>query len=161
ISGEFAAEPIVGTSFVRATGPLRERHATVRHGRRSSENNDHLAAGFVGLHYAMRLTDLPEPKDAGWLRLVTSGGDIIGDALQRDVRKRKAGGSEDEAAEERQIDATCHLQKRVEIGDRGEAAKPTSKASATTTAERIEGIKDRAVPHKVEHRIKLLGFGNV
>jgi hypothetical protein len=53
------------------------------------------------------------------------------------------------------------LQERVEIGDRGEAAEPTSKTSATTTAEHVEGIKNGAVPDKVENRIKLLGFANM
>src|SRR5215472_9925018 len=71
--------------------------------------------------------------------LVTADGSVIGDTLQRDVRKWKARGSEHEAPEERQIDATRHLQKRVEIGDRGEAAKSTSKTSATTSMVRLRG----------------------
>src|SRR5262249_5401533 len=87
--------------------------------------------------------------------------DIIGDALQRNVGERKAGGSEHETAEEGQIDATRHLQERVEIGDRGEAAEPAGQASPTATAEHVERIENGAVPDKVEHRIELLGLGNV
>src|SRR5205085_12114881 len=100
-------------------------------------------------------------RNAGWLRLVTARGDLIGDALQRNVGERKTGGSKHETAKEGQIDTARHLQKRVEIGDRSKAAEPASKASTTTAAEHVERIKNGAVPDEVEHRIKLLGFGDV
>src|SRR5262249_22146417 len=112
-------------------------------------------------HHSMRLTDLVESENAGWLRVVPAGGDIIGDALQRHVGERKAGGSEHETAEEGQIDATRHLQERVEIGDRGEAAEPAGKASSTATAGNVERMKNGAVPDRVEHCIELFRFGNV
>src|SRR5262249_41376117 len=120
-------------------------------------DHHHFALGLVRLHHSMRLTDLLELENARWLRLVSAGCDIIGDALQRDVGERKAGGSEHETAEEGQIDATRHLQERVEIGDRGEAAEPASQASTTAAAERVERSENGAVPEKVGPRIELLG----
>jgi hypothetical protein len=99
----------------------------------------------------MRLADLLKLKDARWFRLVMPGGYCIGDALQRDIRERKAEGSKHEAAEEGQIDAARHLQKRVEIADRGEATGPAGKTSATTTAKHVQGIKNCAVADEVKH----------
>src|SRR5262249_43678848 len=124
-------------------------------------DHHHFALGLVRLHHSMRLTDLVEFENAGWLRLVPPGGDIIGAALQRNVGGRKAGGSKEETAEEGQIAATRHLQEGVEMGDRGEAAEPAGQASPTATAEHVERIENGAVPDKVEHRIELLGLGNV
>src|SRR5262245_22550518 len=124
-------------------------------------DHNHFPLGLVRLHHSMRLADLLELENARWLRLVPAGGDIIGDALQRNLGEGKAGGSKHETAEEGQIDATRHLQERIEIGDRGEAAEPAGKASTTAAAQHVEGIKNGAVADEVEHRIELLGFGNV
>src|SRR6266403_3922664 len=96
-------------------------------------DHHHFPLGLVRLHHSMRLMDLLELINPGRFCLVPAGSDILGDALQRNVGERKAGGSKHETAEEGQIDATRHLQERVEIGDRGEAAEPASKTSATAT----------------------------
>src|SRR5262245_60788341 len=73
--------------------------------RRSSVDDDHLPAGLVRLHDAMRLADLLEAEDARRLRLQPARRHVLGELLQRDVGEREARGAEDEAAEEGQVDA--------------------------------------------------------
>jgi len=72
-------------------------------------NDDHLAVGIAVFHHAVRLSNFLKLEDPGRLRLQFSLRDLACDVLQRHVRKRKAGRSKNEAAEERQIDAACHL----------------------------------------------------
>ena len=72
----------------------------------------------------------------------------------------KPGVAEHEAAEERQVDAARHLQQRVEVGDRREAAQPAGQAGAAAAAKHGEGIEDGAVADQVEHRVDLLGLGD-
>ena len=92
-------------------------------------HDHHLPPGLVGLHHAMRLADLLELEDPRWFCLVAPCGDVIRNALKWDVLERKTRGPENEAAEEGQINAARHLQERVEVGDRCEAAEPTREAS--------------------------------
>src|SRR5580692_5203188 len=53
-----------------------------------------------------------------------------------------------------------HLQERIEVLDRREAAQPTREARATTPAQHGEGIEDGAVADKIEHRVELFGFSD-
>ena len=63
---------------------------------------------------------------------------VLGDPLEGDVGEREAGGPEDEAAEEGQVDPARHLQERVEVGDRREAPQPAGEAGPSAPAERPE-----------------------
>src|SRR5690349_18764813 len=108
----------------------------------------------------MRLTDLLKAEDPGWLRLETPGCHLFGNLLERHIGQWELGSTEHEAAEEGQVDAAGHLQKRVEVGNGREAPQPARKAGATTTAQHVEGIENGAVADKVEHRIELLGFSD-
>src|SRR5215467_9730918 len=128
--------------------------------RRSIVDDHHLAAGFVGFHDTMGLTDVLEAEDPAWLRLETSGGHLFGNLLERHIGQWELRGAEYEAAEEGQVDAAGHLCERVEIGDRRQATKPPGQAGATTPAQHVEGVENGAVADEVEHRIELLGFGN-
>src|SRR5262245_32530574 len=101
----------------------------------------------------MRLPNVFEAEHSGRLRLVAACRHPSHDGLQRNVGKRELRSAEDEAAEEGEVDAACHLQKRVEVGDRRETTQPASQAGATTPAEHPEGIEDGAVADQVEHGI--------
>ena len=48
-------------------------------------NDDHLAAGLVCLHHAVRLTNLLEAEDPGWLDVEPAGRGIRGNLLKRHV----------------------------------------------------------------------------
>src|SRR5262249_27897429 len=145
-----------------AEDAVRKRWGPVRlRGRRlhcSAMHDNHLAAGFVGLHHAMRLTNLLEAKDPGWLRLELTLRDLLCDVLQGHVRERKPRCPEDEAAEEGEIDTTRHLQQRVEIRDRRKTAQPTGKAGASTPTEHVEAVENGAVADEIEHGVELLCF---
>ena len=54
-------------------------------------HDHHLPPGLVGLHHAMRLADLLELEDPRWFGLVAACGNVISNALKRDVRERKPG----------------------------------------------------------------------
>src|SRR5215470_14750698 len=68
--------------------------------RTSVEDDDHLAAGLVGLHDSMRLADLFEAEDPQRLHVETSGRGVSRDLLQGHVREWESWGAEHEAAEE-------------------------------------------------------------
>src|SRR5262245_44529350 len=106
----------------------------------------------------MGLADLLEAEHPAWLRLETPGGHLFGNLLEGHIGQWKLRSPEDETAEEGQVDAAGHLQERVEIGNRRQAAEPSGQAGATTPAQHGEGIEDRAVADEVEHRIERLGF---
>src|SRR5262245_9858180 len=108
----------------------------------------------------MRLTDLLEAEDPGWLRPEPPRGHLFGNLLERHIGQWKLRSAEHEAAKEGQIDAAGHLQERVEIGNRRQTAKPARQAGATTPAQHVEGIENGAVADKVEHRIELFSFSN-
>jgi hypothetical protein len=117
---------------------------------------DHLAAGFVGLHHAMGLSDVLETEDSGGLDVEPTGRGVRGNLLKRHVRERKSRSPEHEAAEEGQIDAARHLQQRVEVGDGIETAKPASQTRTAAAAKHGEGIEHDRIAHQIEHRIDLL-----
>src|SRR5262245_18665061 len=116
--------------------------------------------GLVSFHHPMGLANVFEAEDARRLRIVAASGDVLSNTLKRHVRERKSRCSENEASEEGQIDAARHLQQRVEIRDRSQAAEPTGEASSTASAEHREGIENGAVANKIEHGINLLGLGD-
>src|SRR5262245_55499057 len=126
----------------------------------SLETYHKLPARLIGFHHSMRFPDVLEAEHSGWLRLIAACRHLFGDGLKRNVREGKLRRAEHEAAEESQIDAACHLQERVEVGDRCETAQPAGQAGATTPAEHPEGIKDGAVADEVKHRINALCFGD-
>src|SRR5215510_10625380 len=99
-----------------------------------SQHNDHLSACLIGLHNAMRFVDLLEAKHAGWLCLEPARLHLSRDFCQRHVGQREALCAEHKTAEEGEVDAAGHLQQRVEVLDRGEAAQPTceTRAAAAT-----------------------------
>src|SRR5262249_59111343 len=101
----------------------------------------------------MRFSDVLKAEHSGWLRPKSACRHLFGDGLKRNVREGKLRRAEHETAEESQIDAACHLQERVEVGDGIQTAQPASEAGATTTAEHPEGIKDGAVADEVKHCI--------
>src|SRR5262249_37245335 len=86
--------------------------------RRSVVDDHHLAASFVRLHDAMGLTDILEAEHPAWLRLEATGGHLFGDLLERYIGQWELRIAENEATEERQVDAAGHLRERVEIGNR-------------------------------------------
>src|SRR5262245_12833566 len=108
----------------------------------------------------MCLPNVLKAKHSGWLRFKSACRHLFGDGLTRNVREGKLRRAEHETAKESQIDAACHLQERVEVGDGSETAQPAGQASATTPAEHPEGIKDGAVSDEVKHCINVLRFGN-
>jgi len=58
-------------------------------------------------------------------------------------------------------DAARHLQQRVEVGDRIEAAEPAGEARSAAAAQHRKGIQHDAVANQVQNRIDLLRLGNV
>src|SRR5882724_12634144 len=108
----------------------------------------------------MRLPNVLKAEHSGWLRLIATFRHLFGDGLKRNVREGKPRRAEHEAAEEGQVDAACHLQERVEVGDRIETTQPASQAGATTPAQHPEGIKDGAVADEVKHCINVLCFSD-
>src|SRR5262245_13790236 len=108
----------------------------------------------------MRLTDLLEAENPGWLRPEPPGGHLFGNLLERNIGQWKLRSAEHRAAKLAQANAAGHLKERVEIGNRRQTAKPARQAGATTPAQHVEGIENGAVADKVQHRIELLGFSN-
>src|SRR5262245_14931996 len=92
----------------------------------SSETYDKLPDRLIGLHQPMRLPNVLKAKHSGWLRLIAACRHLFGNGLKRNVREGKLWRAEHEAAEEGKVDATCHLQEWVEIGDRIETTQPSS-----------------------------------
>src|SRR5579885_2392538 len=88
-------------------------------------NDEHPAAGVVGLHEAVRLADLVEAEGSHRLDVEPAGSDVCGDLLQPHVGERKAWSAEYDAAEEGQVDAARQLQQRVEVACRIESTEPT------------------------------------
>src|SRR5262249_53482999 len=122
----------------------------------SAVDHDHLSAGLVGLHDAVSFTDLVEAEDSDRLDVEPTGRGLGGDLLKGHVREREARRTEDEAAEEGQIDTARHLQQRVEVGDGIETAEPAGETGAAGAEKHREGVEHDAVAHQVEHRIDLL-----
>src|SRR5262245_55517085 len=108
----------------------------------------------------MRLPNVLKAEHSGWFRLIAARSHLFGDGLKRNVREGKLRRAEHETAEEGKVDAARHLQERVEVGDRIEAAQPTSQTCATTPAQHPEGIKDGAVTDEVKHRINVFSFSD-
>src|SRR5262245_38120092 len=108
----------------------------------------------------MRLSNVLKAKHSGWFRLIAAFRHLFGDGLKRNVREGKLRRTEHETAEEGKVDATCHLQEWVEVGDRIQAAQPAGQTGAATPAQHPEGIKDGAVADEVKHRINALPFGD-
>src|SRR5262249_32776242 len=108
----------------------------------------------------MRFSDVLKAEHSGWLRPKSACRHFFGDGLKRNVREGKLRRAEHETAEEAKVDAACHLQEWVEVGDRIETAQPTSQACATAPAQHPEGIKDSAVADEVEHRVNVLSFSD-
>src|SRR5262249_34714383 len=104
--------------------------------------------------------DLLETKNAGRLRLEPARRHFLRDFLKWHVRQRESRLAEHEAAEEGQVNAARHLQERVEVLDRREAAQPAREARAPAPAQHADGIEDGAIADKIEHRIELLGFSD-
>jgi hypothetical protein len=126
----------------------------------SSETHNELPVRFIGFHHSMCLPNVFKAEHSGWLHLIAACRHLFGDGLKRNVRERKLRCAEHKAAEESQIDAACHLQERVEVGDRSETAQPAGQAGATTPAEHPEGIENSAVAHEVKHCIDMLCFSD-
>ena|SRR5215469_12205202 len=78
----------------------------------------------------MSLVDLLEAEDPGGLDFEPAGRGIRRDLLQRHSASRETRNSEDEAAEECQIDAARHLKQWVEVGHRNETAQPAVRRHA-------------------------------
>src|SRR5437016_4520184 len=96
----------------------------------SSDTYDKLPIRLISFHHSMRLPNVLKAEHSGWLRLIAACRHLFGDGLKRYVREWKLRRAEHEAAEEGQIDTACHLQERVEVGDRIEATQPASQAGA-------------------------------
>src|SRR4030095_8947057 len=126
----------------------------------SSKTYDKFPLRLIGFHHSMCLPNVFKAEDSGWLRLVAACRHFLGNRLKRNVREGKPRRAEHKAAEDSQIDAACHLQERVEVGDWSETAQPASQAGATTPAEHPEGIKDGAVADEVKHCINVLCFSD-
>ena len=58
---------------------------------RSAVDDDHLAAGLVCLHHAVRLTNLFEAEDPRWLDVEPAGRGIRGNLLKRHIGVGKPG----------------------------------------------------------------------
>src|SRR5438034_8986934 len=127
---------------------------------RSAVDDDHLSAGLIGLHDAMRFADLLEAKHAGRLCLEPARRHLARDFLQRHVGQWETWCAEHKTAEEREVNAAGHLQQRVEVLDRRESPQPTCEARTAAAAQQGEGIEDGAVADKIEHRIELLRFSD-
>lgn len=65
-----------------------------------------------------------------------------------------------QSTEKGQIDATGHLQKWVEVRNRGESPEPTSQAGAATPAKHQKRIKNSAIANEIEHCIDMLALCN-
>src|SRR5215510_14947300 len=98
-----------------------------------SETYDKLPDRLIGFHHSMRLPNVLKAEHSEWFRLIAACRHLFGDGLKRNVRERKLRRAEHEAAEEGKVDAACHLQEWVEVGDRIEAAQPTGQACAAPT----------------------------
>lgn len=122
------------------------------------EDDNHFAFRLIRFHDAMSFANLVELKDARGLGLVFAFRDISGSALQRHIGKWEAGRSEHKASKKRPIDATRHLQERVQLPNRCEPAKPSRKAGPSASPQHSKRIKDRAVADQIEHRVDLLAF---
>jgi len=81
-------------------------------------NNNDLPFGLVSFRHPMSLTDLLKPERPNRLDVQSARSSVSSDLPKRHVRKGKSRSSENKACEECQVDATCHLQQRVEIADR-------------------------------------------
>src|ERR1700688_176871 len=125
-----------------------------------SVDDNHLSAGLVRFHHPMGFANVVETKHSGRFRFEPPGSNVFSDLLKRHVGKWKTRRAEHETAEERQVHTARHLQKRVEIDNRIEAAQPARKTRATTSSQHGEGIKNGAVADEVEHGIELLRFGD-
>src|SRR5262249_41396002 len=132
-----------------------------RRDRRSLVNDNHFAASLVFFHGAVSFADLVEPEDPGRLDVEPTRRSVRSNLLPRPVREGKARSAEQEAAEERQIDAARHLQQRVEVGNWIEAAEPAGKTGTAAAAKHGKRVEHDAVTHQVEHRIDLLRLGDV
>src|SRR5262249_17401807 len=74
-----------------------------------SDDHHHFPTGLAGLHDAMRFADRLEAEHADGLGLELSRRNLLRDFLQRHVRQRETWIAEYKAAEEGEIDTTCHL----------------------------------------------------
>src|SRR5262245_23736788 len=125
-----------------------------------SEKYNNLPDRLIGFHKSVRLSNVIKAEHSGWLRLIAACRHLFGDGLKRNVREGKLRRPEHETAEEGEVDAACHLQEWVEVGDRIETAQPTGQACATTPAQHPEGIKDGAVADEVKHCVNVLSFSD-
>src|SRR5882724_4092598 len=75
----------------------------------SSETYDKFSVRLIGFHNSMRFPDVLKAEHSGWFRLIAACRHFFGNGLKRNVREGKPRRAEHEAAEEGQIDATCHL----------------------------------------------------
>ena len=91
---------------------------------RSIVNNDHFAVCLVRFHHAVGFTNVLELEHTGRLGFEPAFRHVVGDVLKWDIRQGKAWRAEDEAPEEGEIHAACHLQEWVEVLDRVEATQP-------------------------------------
>jgi hypothetical protein len=126
------------------------------------------ASGAVAAEGAEKCQALVPPGEKARLLLIASilptmayaKASASRDSLEGHVRQRETRLPEHEAAEEGQVDAARHLQQRVEVGDRREAAQPPGQARAAAPAQHGEGIEDSAVADQVEHGVDLPGLGD-
>jgi hypothetical protein len=82
------------------------------------DKHHHFATGLVRFHHSMRFTNLLKAKYPDRFRLVTTGGYLISDGLERNIRQRKARLAEHKTAEEAKVNSARHLEEWVEVGHR-------------------------------------------
>jgi hypothetical protein len=107
----------------------------------------------------VRLRDSIEAEDSDGHDIELTRRGILRDLLQRHVREWESPGAEHQAAEEGQVDAAGHLQQRIEVRNRIQAAKPAGKTGAIAAAQHGEGIGNDAVADHAEHSIDLIHLG--
>lgn len=126
----------------------------------SLEAPDHLAAGLARFHELVRFSDFLKAKNAYRFRFIAACCNIIRDSLKRNIRQRKLGSTENEAAEEAEVNATRHPKQWIEFGDLSKAPEKTRQACTSASAKHGKRIEDGAVAHEIENRVNLLAFGN-
>jgi hypothetical protein len=111
----------------------------------SDANHNNLSSSLIGLHDPMSLANFIEAEDPRWLHVEPTGSGIFGDLLERHIRQGEAGSSERETRKEGKINAACHLQRRIKVGNWVETAEPPGQTRTTTPAEYLQRIKHDTV----------------
>src|SRR5713226_2625829 len=101
----------------------------------------------------MCFSNVLEAKHSGWFGFVTTGGYVINNSLERNIRQRKVRCPEHKAAKEAEVDSARHLEQWVEGGYR---IKPTEKARlayAPPSPDHGKGIQERAIPNEIKNGV--------